>query len=66
MNRLHLLALPWVAASLLASSAAASGSGSILYVDNSEGTTLTLVDADSLKSIGEIVVGEKPHARRVA
>ena len=61
MNRLHLLGLSWVAASLLATSAAAGGSGSILYVDNSEGTTLTLIDAASLKSIGEIAVGEKPH-----
>ena len=61
MNRLHLLGLSWVAASLLASLAAAGGSGSILYVDNSEGTTLTLIDAGSLKIIGEIAVGEKPH-----
>ena len=30
-------------------------------MDNSEGTTLTLIDAASLKSIGEIAVGEKPH-----
>ena len=46
MNRFQSLAIPWLA-SLLVSSPAASGTGSILYVDNSEGTTLTLVDTET-------------------
>jgi len=65
VNRFQSLAIPWLA-SLLVSSPAASGTGSILYVDNSEGTTLTLVDTDSLRIIGEIAVGEKPHGLAVS
>ncbi|HEY2943957.1 MAG TPA: hypothetical protein VGN09_16105 [Vicinamibacteria bacterium] len=61
MNRFHFLAIPCLAASLLASPGPAAGTRSILYVDNSEGTTLTLIDTASLGVVGEITVGEKPH-----
>jgi YVTN family beta-propeller protein len=57
------IALPLLAALALAAQGPAAGAGATrkLYVDNTAGNSVTVIDLGTRRASGEIVVGEHPH-----